>query len=44
MLKVRNQLAHDYDCDIVKEHRNTIIGTYIDLLYEFKRAVKELLA
>ena len=44
MLKVRNQLAHDYDCDIVKEHCNTIIGTYIDLLYEFERAVKELLA
>ena len=40
MLKVRNQLAHDYDCDIVKEHCNTIIGTYIDLLYEFERAVK----
>ncbi len=44
MLKVRNQLAYDYDCDIVKEHCNTIIGTYIDLLYEFERAVKELLA
>lgn len=44
MLKVKNQLAHDYDCDIVKEHCNTIIGTYIDLLYEFERAVKELLA
>lgn len=44
MLKVRNQLAHDYDCDIVKEHCNTIIGTYIDLLYEFEKAVKELLA
>ena len=43
MLKVKNQLAHDYDCDIVKEHCNTIIGTYIDLLYEFERAVKELL-
>ena len=44
MLKVRNQLAYDYDCDIVKEHCNTIIGTYIDLLYEFERAVKELFA
>ena len=44
MLKVRNQLAYDYDCDIVKEHCNTIIGTYIDLLYECERAVKELLA
>ena len=44
MLNVRNQLAHDYDCDIVKEHCNTIIGMYIDLLYEFERTVKELLA
>ena len=39
-----NQISEDYDCDIVKEHSNTIIGTYIDLLYEFERAVKELLA
>ena len=44
MLKVRNQLAHDYDCDIVKEHCNTIVGTYIDLLYEFEKTVKTLLA
>ena len=44
MLKVRNQLAHDYDCDIVKEYCNTIVGIYIDLLYEFEKTVKELLA
>lgn len=35
MLKVRNELAHDYDCEIVKEHCNTIIKEYIDLFYEF---------
>ena len=25
----------DYDCEIVKEHCNTIIKEYIDLFYEF---------
>ena len=30
MLKVRNELAHDYDCEIVKEHCNTIVQKYID--------------
>ena len=42
MLKVRNELAHDYDCEIVKEHCHTIVEKYIDLLYEFKDAVKGL--
>lgn len=35
MLKVRNQLAHDYDGAIVKEYCQRIIGVYIDMLYEF---------
>ena len=43
MLKVRNELAHDYDCEIVKEHCNTIVEKYIDLLYEFENTVKQLL-
>ena len=43
MLKVRNELAHDYDGDIVKEHCNTIIGKYIDLFYEFEGVVRKLL-
>lgn len=43
MLKVRNQLALDYDGDIVKEHCDTIVGKYIDLLYEFEDTVKQLL-
>ena len=42
MLKVRNELAHDYDCEIVKEHCHTIVETYIDLLYEFEDTVKGL--
>ena len=36
MLKVRNQLAHDYDGVIVKEYCQRIIRDYIDKLYEFR--------
>ena len=43
MLKVRNQLAHDYDGGIVKEHWQTIIHEYIDKLYDFKITVETLL-
>ena len=42
MLKVRNELAHDYDCEIVKTQCNTIVEKYIDLCYEFEAAVKGL--
>ena len=42
MLKVRNELAHDYDCEIVKEHCNTIVEKYIDLFYDFEKVVKQL--
>ena len=43
MLKVRSQLAHDYDGVIVKEHCGTIVHVYIDKLYDFKKAVEKLL-
>lgn len=43
MLKVRNQLAHDYDGVIVKEHCQTIIHEYIDKLYDFKITFETLL-
>lgn len=42
MLKVRNELAHDYDCEIVKEHCYAIVEQYIDLFYEFKHKVSGL--
>lgn len=42
MLKVRNELTYDYDCEIVKEHCSTIVETYIDLFYEFEETVKRL--
>ncbi len=43
MLKVRNELAHDYDSEIVKEHCNEIVGNYIDLFYAFKDQVNGLI-
>ena len=43
MLQVRNELAHDYDCEIVKAHCNTIVEKYIDLFYDFKNVVNELM-
>ncbi len=42
MLKVRNELAHDYDCEIVKKHCHTIVEKYIDLFYDFEKVVKRL--
>ena len=35
MLKVRNALIHDYDCEIVKTHCTVIVEKYIDLFYLF---------
>ena len=43
MLKVWNELAHDYDCEIVKEHCHTIVDEYIDLFYDFETKVKKLM-
>lgn len=42
MLKVRNELTHDYDCEIVKTHCSTIVEKYIDLFYDFEKVVKQL--
>lgn len=42
MLKVRNELAHDYDGEIVKTYCHTIVEKYIDLFYEFENTVKRL--
>lgn len=43
MLKVRNELAHDYNCEIVKTHCDKIVETYIDLFYDFENVVKQLI-
>lgn len=42
MLKVRNQLTYDYDCEIVKKYCRKIVDEYIDLFYEFQKNVDEL--
>ena len=42
MLKVRNELIHDYDGDIVKAYCNKIVEEYIDLFYDFADVVKQL--
>lgn len=42
MLKVRNELTHDYDCEIVKTHCDAIVKKYIDLFYIFADKVKQL--
>jgi nucleotidyltransferase substrate binding protein (TIGR01987 family) len=42
MLGVRNELTHDYDGEVVAEHCQTIVDTYIDLMYEFRKKVEEL--
>lgn len=39
MLKVRNQLAHDYDGEIVKTYCWRIVESYIDKFYEFQEKV-----
>ena len=43
MLKIRNQLAYDYDGVIVKEYCQRIIHEYIDRLYEFRSHVAAVL-
>lgn len=43
MLKVRNELAHDYDCEIVKTYCSTIVEKYVDLFYDFEERVKNLM-
>lgn len=42
MLKVRNQLTHDYDSEIVKMYCEKIVNEYIDLFYEFEKNVNRL--
>ena len=43
MLRVRNQLAHDYDGEIVKAHCQTIVKTYLNKFEEFQTRAEKLL-
>lgn len=44
MLRVRNELAHDYDESVIREYCKAIVGRYTDLFYEFEKKAGELLA
>lgn len=43
MLRVRNDLAHDYDETVIRTHCSSITGVYIDLFYAFEARVKTLM-
>lgn len=42
MLEIRNQLTHDYDGEIVREHCQTIVQTYIRKFEEFQAWVENM--
>lgn len=44
MLKDRNELAHDYDGVIIKSICKNITGKYLDLFFEFRKTVDNLLS
>ncbi|MGM9580441.1 MAG: HI0074 family nucleotidyltransferase substrate-binding subunit [Anaerovibrio sp.] len=44
MLKVRNQLAHDYDGQIVEKYCEDIVKVYIGRLEDFRDVAKAVLA
>lgn len=43
MLKVRNELSHDFDGEIVASHCQTIIHNYVDLMADFQSKAQRLL-
>ena len=43
MLKVRNEISHDYDGKILKTYCEKIVGIYIDKFMEFRSSVEKLL-
>lgn len=44
MLRVRNELTHDYDESVIRAHCGTIVGKYIDLFCAFEQKVSALVA
>lgn len=43
MLKIRNELSHDYDGEIVAAHCRTIIHDYVDIMMLFEEKVEEII-
>lgn len=44
MLKLRNDLVHDYNYELALASCDTIVGTYIDFFKAFEKDVKDFLA
>lgn len=44
MLKIRNELSHDYDGDIVADHCQAIVHSYVDKFTAFQAKVEEILS
>ena len=44
MLKVRNEISHDYDGKIMEEYCRKIVDVYIDKFYELEAVVKDIFA
>lgn len=42
MLKVRNELAHDYDGMVIKRYCKAITDVYIDIFFAFEKTVMEM--
>ena len=42
MLKVRNEISHDYDGKVMEEHCNRIVDVYIDKFEELMITIKQL--
>lgn len=42
MLKVRNEISHDYDGKVMEEHCNKIVNVYIDKFYELVACVEKM--
>lgn len=44
MLKVRNEISHDYDGKVIEEYCGKIVDTYIDKFYDFTEVIRKLIA
>lgn len=43
MLKVRNEISHDYDGKVIEEYCGKIVDTYIDKFYDFTEVIRKLI-
>ena len=43
MLKVRNEISHDYDGKVIEEYCDKIVRSYIDKFYDFAEVIHKLI-